>query len=79
MAVITHETYVVRSEGISVDLILWRRFRRPMPGLFERLLAMPENQHLENSGFTLALGTVVTIPIEESPATEMVPVVSLWS
>jgi hypothetical protein len=71
------ETYTVKSEGQSVDLILWQRFKRPMPGLLERVLGMAENQHLEHQDFTLALGTVVTIPIEpivESAA----PVVSLW-
>lgn len=78
MAVITYETHVVRSEGISVDLIIWKRFKRPMPGLFERMMGLPENQHLEHSGFVLPLGAVVVIPIEEAPATESAPVVSLW-
>jgi phage tail protein X len=66
MAVITLETYTVKSEGQSVDLIIWQRFKRPMPGLLERILDMPENQQLEHQGFTLALGTTVTIPIESA-------------
>ena len=78
MSVLTYETHVVRSEGMSVDLVLWQRFRRPMPGLFERLIDLPQNQHLEHSGFTiLPIGTTVTIPIEEQPATQA-PVISLW-
>lgn len=77
MATITLETYTVRSEGISVDLIIWQRFKRPMPGLFERIMAMPENQHLEHQPFVLELNTVVTVPIE--PIVEPTArVVSLW-
>lgn len=78
MSVLTYETYTVRSEGLSVDLILWQRFQRPMPGLFERLMDLPANQHLEHSGFVIVpVGTVITIPIEEQPA-HQAPVVSLW-
>ncbi|MBI1649887.1 phage tail protein [Hyphomicrobium sulfonivorans] len=78
MSIITLERHTVGSEGMSVDLILWQRFLRPMPGLFERLMALPENQHLEHCGFILPLGTVVTIPIEDARAAEIVPVISLW-
>lgn len=78
MGVITYEEHVVGSEGMSCDLILWQRFRRPMPGLFERVMDLHQNQHLEHSGFTiLPIGTVVTIPIEEQPVTRE-PVTSLW-
>lgn len=78
MATITLERHTVGSDDMSVDLILWQRFRRPMPGLFERLMALSENQHLEHCGFILPLGTVVVIPIEETPATDSAPVISLW-
>ncbi|HWL31212.1 MAG TPA: phage tail protein [Xanthobacteraceae bacterium] len=78
MAAITYETVTVKSEGQSVDLILWQRFRRPMPGLFERLMALDVNQHLEHCGFELPVGTAVTIPIEPPPVAETQHVVSLW-
>ena len=78
MSVMTYERHVVGSEGMSCDLIIWQRFLRPMPGLFERMMDLPANQHLEHSGFViLPIGTVVTIPIEEQPATQA-PVISLW-
>jgi phage tail protein X len=78
MAVITYENVRVRSDGISLDLIVWQRFRRPMPGLVESILALPVNQHLESAPFVLPLGTEVTIPIESRPAAQTVSVVSLW-
>jgi phage tail protein X len=71
------ETYTVKAEGISLDLILWQRFKKPMPGLLERVLDMAENQGLEHQGFTLALGTVVTVPIDPV-TTPTVQVISLW-
>lgn len=78
MPAITYETHTVRSDGVSLDLILWQRFKRPMPGLLETVLGLDANQHLESAGFVLPLGTVVTIPIEEAPATQTAKVISLW-
>lgn len=78
MTDIARETFTVRSDGMSVDLILWQRFRRPMPGLFERIMALAENQHLEHCGFVLPLGVAVTIPIEPPPREPELPVISLW-
>ncbi len=72
------ETFTVKSDGMSVDLIVWQRFRRPIPGLLERIMALPENQHLEHCGFVLPLGTAVTIPIEPPPREQELPVISLW-
>jgi phage tail protein X len=78
MTEIPPETFTVKSDGMSVDLMLWQRFRRPMPGLLERIMALPENQHLEHSGFVLPLGVAVTIPIEPPPREPELPVISLW-
>lgn len=79
MAVITYETHAVMSEGMSVDLIIWQRFQRPMPGLFEKIIDIPQNQHLEHVAFViLPIGTTVTIPIEEAQPASPVKVISLW-
>jgi phage tail protein X len=78
MTEIARETFTVKSDGMSVDLMLWQRFRRPMPGLFERIMALTENQHLEQCGFVLPLGTAVTILIEPPPREQELPVISLW-
>jgi phage tail protein X len=78
MTEIARETFTVSSDGMSVDLIIWQRFRRPMLGLFERIMALPENQHLEHCGFVLPLGVAVTIPIAPPPREQELPVISLW-
>jgi phage tail protein X len=78
MTEIAREIFTVQSDGMSVDLMLWQRFRRQMPGLLERIMALPENQHLEHCGFVLPLGTAVTIPIEPPPREQELPVISLW-
>lgn len=79
MKIIAHEAVTVESEGIALDLILWRRFRRPIPELMEALLALPENQHLAGLPAILPVGTVVTIPIPQERETATLPVVSLWN
>jgi phage tail protein X len=78
MREIAREAFTVRSDGMSIDLMLWQRFRRPMSGLLERIMALPENQHLEHCGFVLPLGTAVTILIEPPPREQEQPVISLW-
>ena len=32
------ETYVVETDGLMLDAIIWRRYRRATPGLFEKTL-----------------------------------------
>ena len=73
----TLETLVVRTEGTPLDLLIWRRFLRPTPGLVEDTL--DRNPGLGGLGAVLPVGTEVVIaipaPAEQRPA---VPVVSLW-
>jgi phage tail protein X len=79
MEVISQEAYTVSSEGISLDLMIWRRFRKPMDGLLEHMLSMQENQHLADLPAILPPGTVVTMPIPQRRAVaQTVAVVSLW-
>ncbi len=78
MTIIAYEAVKVEGEGIVLDLILWRRFRRPMPDLLEQLLAIPENQHLADVPAVLPVGTLVTIPIPQERDTGSLPVISLW-
>lgn len=76
---ITTEEYTVASDGVTVDLIIWNRFKAPMPGLIEYLLAMPENQGLEHCNAVLPLGTVVYVPIPAPASQTVAPVIDLWS
>lgn len=78
MNVVALETVTVESEGVTIDLILWRRFRRPLDGVLEALLDLPANQHLAGLPAVLPVGTAVTIPIPQERETAEVPVISLW-
>jgi len=65
MAVTSHELIVVAGEGITADLLLWRRYRIQSPGIVERML--DDNPHLakihRETPF-IPVGTPVLIPID---------------
>jgi phage tail protein X len=79
MKILTIEEHAVKSDGVTLDLILWRRFKTKTPGLLEYMLAMAENQGLEHSAAVLPLGTVVFVPIPAPKAQTVSNPVSLWS
>ena len=79
MKILTVEEHTVATEGVTLDLILWRRFKTKTPGLLEYMLAMPENQGLEHAPAVLPLGTVVSVPIPSPKAQTVSNPVSLWS
>ena len=73
----TIETVTIAGESITVSLLVWRRFKRPMPGLVERVYEI--NPGLGATGPILPVGAVVKLPI---PAPRKVPTVApirLWS
>ncbi|MDC7784751.1 tail protein X [Rhodoplanes sp. TEM] len=76
MAIAT-ETIVVKSEGQSVDGVIWQRYRWPLPGIVE--LTLDINPGLAGLGPILPLGTKFELPIvnprEIVPARE---VIALW-
>lgn len=57
----TFETVTIMGEAITASLLVWRRFKRPMPGTVERLYEV--NPGLARSGPYLPLGAQVKIPI----------------
>lgn len=71
------ETITVAGDHISVDLLIWRRFKKYNEDLCERVLDF--NPGLADLGPILPIGTVVNIPLD---APELQPVerdvVSLW-
>jgi P2-like prophage tail protein X len=73
----TYERIVIEGEGLTLSLLVWRRFRRPMPGLVERVL--DENRHLADLGPILPLGTEVLMPIPASRPVNVVAPVTLWT
>jgi len=76
MAEAAYETYTVDSEVLTVDLILWRKYRRPIDGLVERTLVL--NPGLAEQGNYLPLGTELKIPYVAPPKTVTQKLVRLW-
>jgi len=70
------ETYVIEGDDMRLSLMIWRRFRRPMPGLVERVLDL--NPGLSEKGALLPSGTVVSIPIDVPASVPELRVVKLW-
>lgn len=62
----TTETITVAGDGITIDLLVWRRFRARRDGLVERIIAT--NPGLAALGPILPVGTVVTIPMDDPAA-----------
>jgi len=54
------ETYVVRQEGLTLDLILWRRFGRQGPEIVSTVYSL--NIGLAALGPILPFGTAFLIP-----------------
>ncbi len=72
----TVETITVEGDEITVSLLVWRRFRRSMPGLVERILDL--NTGLAKMGPTIPVGTVVRVPIPAPRQSADVTPVRLW-
>lgn len=68
----------VAGDGLVLSQIIWRRFRRPMIGMVERVLDMPENYGLADLGPVIPVGTRIVIPIDDETATSTRGVVQLW-
>ncbi len=70
------ERITVQGEFITVSLIIWRRFKRPMPGLVE--LAHDINPGLGELGAFLPVGTSfdMSVPTPREPA--ILDPVKLW-
>ena len=73
----TIETITIQGEAITASLLVWRRFRRPMPGLVERVYAL--NPRLALVGPVLPVGTALRLPIPVTKAEPDITPVRLWS
>ncbi len=72
------ERIVITGDGITLPLLVWRRFRKPMPGVVERTLDI--NPGLAAQGPFIAPGTVVLIPVSGENETPSEPQgrIRLW-
>jgi len=68
MAATNLETVTIKGDGITLDLLVWRRYRRRIPGFVERILGMEANHGIAALGPILPVGTIVTMPIISSEA-----------
>ncbi len=75
MANIT-ETITVQGDNVSVSLIVWRRFKRPMPGLVEMIY--DTNPGLADLGPYLPVGTVFSLPIPTPREPVILEPIKLW-
>jgi phage tail protein X len=70
------EMVTIRGEGITLDLLLWRRFGRKGIALVERTLEI--NPGVADAGLELPLGTRVYLPLPEASAAVVAEPVSLF-
>jgi phage tail protein X len=71
-----YERITIMGEQISLSLIVWRRFHRPMPGLVE--LTMDLNQELGELGYYLPVGTSFLLPIPIPRGEAVLDPIKLW-
>ncbi len=70
------ETIEVRGDAVTLSLIIWRRYRRPMFGLVEQTLDL--NPGLAELGPILPVGTVFDLPVVLNPEEKILDPITLW-
>ena len=70
------ETVTVEGDGLTVSVIVWRRFKRPMPGLVEAIYDL--NPALADLGQTLPVGTSFDMPIPIPREQQVLDPIRLW-
>ena len=70
------ETVIVEGDGLTVSVIVWRRFKRPMPGLVEAIHDL--NPGLADLGNYLPVGTSFAMPIPTPRAPVLLDPIRLW-
>lgn len=70
------EPVTVAGDALTVSLIVWRRFRRAMPGLVDQIYDM--NVGLADLGPVLPVGTTFNMPIPIPREQQMLEPIRLW-
>ncbi|MCI5078699.1 tail protein X [Oricola sp.] len=70
------ERVTVGGDGLTLSLIVWRRFHRPMPGLVEQILDL--NPGLADHGQTLPVGLAFDMPIPIPRKQQFLDPIRLW-
>ena len=72
------EILTIPNDRTPLDLLLWRRFRREVPGLVEQTLMLPANYGLADLGPFPPPGTKITVAIPAPAAKSSRRVISLF-
>jgi phage tail protein X len=70
------ETVTVGGDGLTLSLIVWRRFHRPMPGLVEQILDL--HPGLADHGQFLPVGVSFDMPIPIPRERQVLDPIRLW-
>ena len=70
------ETVTIEGDGLTVATLVWRRFKRPMPGLVEAIYDL--NPGLADLGQTLPVGTSFDMPIPIPREQQVLDPIRLW-
>lgn len=70
------EPVTVAGDNLTVSLIVWRRFRRAMPGLVDQIYDM--NVGLADLGPVLPVGTTFNMPIPIPREQQVLEPIRLW-
>ena len=70
------ESVTVAGDELTVSLIVWRRFHRPMPGLVEEIYNL--NPGLGEHGQYLPIGTTFDMPIPIPRDQTVLDPIRLW-
>ena len=70
------ETVTVEGDGLTLATLVWRRFKRPMPGLVEAIYDL--NPGLADLGQTLPVGTSFDMPIPIPREQQVLDPIRLW-
>jgi phage tail protein X len=70
------ERVTVEGEEITLSLLVWRRFRRPVPGLIEQIL--DRNVGLADLGAELPPGTVLDLLVPAPRQPQLLDPIRLW-
>ncbi|WP_029418033.1 tail protein X [Brevundimonas bacteroides] len=73
----TTDSITVSADQLTLADLVWRKYRRPIPGLVEQVLAL--NPGLAQLGPYIPLGTVVVLPVlQEAAQPAEREIIQLW-
>lgn len=65
MAIVSYELYVVSSDYVSADMIVWQRYKQRSTGIVEAMLdANPQLSVAHRTSPFIPVGTYVRVPID---------------